>query len=153
MRYRRRATLGVLMTMSIGACSDESTPANGNSTTSGTVAAPAASTGGPLTPDAGRKIITVEMETDAQGNNIFKPSTIEANRGDIIRYTLVAGVHNAHYLPDSNPGKSRLPGAGPLLQLPGQTYDVKVTLDPGEYYFHCDPHALLGMKGHLKVVP
>ena len=33
-----------------------------------------------------------------------------------------------------------------------QTFDVKVTFAPGTYYYQCDPHALLGMKGHLKVV-
>lgn len=31
--------------------------------------------------------------------------------------------------------------------MPGDTYDLKVTLQPGNYYFRCDPHALLGMKG------
>ena len=41
--------------------------------------------------------------------------------------------------------------AGDMMQLPGQTYDVKVTWAPGTYYYQCDPHALLGMKGHLKV--
>jgi plastocyanin len=35
--------------------------------------------------------------------------------------------------------------------MPGQTYDFKVLLEPGTYYFQCDPHALLGMKGHVKV--
>ena len=40
--------------------------------------------------------------------------------------------------------------ASALLQLPGQTADLKVTLAPGKYYFQCDPHAALGMKGHLK---
>jgi plastocyanin len=60
-------------------------------------------------------------------------------------------VHNAHFLPDSNPTLHGLPREEPLLQLPGQTHDVKVTFDPGKYYFHCDPHALLGMKGHVVV--
>jgi plastocyanin len=69
----------------------------------------------------------------------------------VIRYTLVQGVHNAHFLPDSNPGKPGLPPAGPLLQVPGQTYDVKVTWDAGSYYYQCDPHALLGMVGRVTV--
>jgi plastocyanin len=38
-----------------------------------------------------------------------------------------------------------------MLQLPGQTYDVPVNFEPGTYYFQCDPHSALGMKGHLKV--
>jgi plastocyanin len=38
-----------------------------------------------------------------------------------------------------------------MLQLPGQTLDVPVTMKPGHYFFQCDPHALLGMVGHLEV--
>jgi plastocyanin len=106
---------------------------------------------GPQTPDPGGKVITVELLTDEQGNNIFRPAEFEARKGDVIRYTLVNGVHNAHFLPDSNPKLKGLPSEEPLLQLPGQTHDVKVTFDPGKYYFHCDPHALLGMKGHVVV--
>jgi plastocyanin len=110
-------------------------------------------TGTNLTPDAGGKVILVEMETDAAGVNKFEPADFEAKRGDVIRYTLISGVHNAHFVADSNPGKTGLPPAGPLLQLPHQTYDVKVTWEPGRYYYHCDPHALLGMVGHVTVTP
>jgi len=56
-----------------------------------------------------------------------------------------------HFLPDSNSIKTGLPPASDLLQLPDQTYDLPVSLAPGRYYFQCDPHALLGMKGHLNV--
>jgi plastocyanin len=38
-----------------------------------------------------------------------------------------------------------------FLQLPDQTYDLLVSLAPGKYYFQCDPHALLGMIGHVEV--
>lgn len=106
---------------------------------------------GAQTPDPGGKVITVEMVTDEQGNNKFVPANFEVHRGDVIRYTLVQGVHNAHFLPDSNPGVQGLPEMGPLLQMPGQTYDVKVTWGPGKYYYQCDPHALLGMVGHIEV--
>ena len=106
---------------------------------------------GPQTPDPGHRIVTVEALTDDQGNNVFRPAQFEAHRGDVIRFTLKSGVHNVHFLPDSNPGKGALPPASDLLQMPGQTYDVKVSFEPGTYYFQCDPHALLGMKGHVKV--
>jgi plastocyanin len=112
-------------------------------------AAPAA--GGPQTPDAGGQIVTVTATTDAQGNNVFEPATVTAKAGDVVRFTLGQGVHNVHFLPDSNPGVQGLPPAGDMMQLPGQTYDVKVTFAPGTYYYQCDPHALLGMKGHLTV--
>ena len=106
----------------------------------------------PLTPESGRKVVTVQLETDAQGNNKFTPNKLEVHQGDVIRYTLVSGVHNVHFLPDSNPGAKGLPAQpSDLLQLPGQTIDLKVTWGPGHYYFQCDPHALLGMIAHLEV--
>jgi plastocyanin len=111
----------------------------------------AALAAGPQTPDPGHQVIVIQAMTDEQGNNRFSPDKIEAHRGDVLRFTLKAGVHNVHFLPDSNPGKQGLPAASDLLQLPGQTYDVKVTFEPGKYYFQCDPHAALGMKGHLEV--
>ena len=111
----------------------------------------AAPTGAELTPDAGGKVITVQMETDDAGNNKFDPADFEAKKGDVIRYTLKGGVHNVHFLADSNAGKTGLPAASQMLQLPGQTVDVKVDWAPGAYYYQCDPHALLGMKGHVRV--
>src|SRR5438093_5722901 len=61
---------------------------------------------GPQTPDLGHQVISVEALTDDQGNNVFRPARIEAHRGDVIRFTLKSGVHNVHFLPDSNPGRS-----------------------------------------------
>ena len=140
----------MIATMGLAACgSGESAPA-AETAQAASQSSPAVA-GGPQTPDPGRKIVTVEMLTDDQGNNIFRPANFEVHRGDVIRFTLVSGVHNANFVADSNSGKPGLPAAGAMLQLPGQTYDVKVTWEPGEYYFHCDPHALLGMKGKLEV--
>jgi plastocyanin len=96
------------------------------------------------------KIITVEMIADEKGSR-YVPSEIEAHRGDVIRYSLTVGVHNVNFLADSNPGVPNLPAASEMLQLPGQTFDLPVNLREGKYYFQCDPHVLLGMKGHLKV--
>lgn len=114
--------------------------------------APGAAPGEPQPSSApAGKVITIELITDETGN-YFKPKDIEAHPGDILRFTLTVGVHNVHFLPDSNPGVPNLPAASELLQLPGQTVDVPVTFAPGKsYYFQCDPHALLGMQGHVKV--
>ena len=60
-------------------------------------------------------------------------------------------MHNVHFLPGSNTIKTGLSPASDLLQLPDQTYDLLVTLQKGKYYFQCDPHSALGIKGHLKV--
>ena len=103
-----------------------------------------------LTPCATCKVIPVTMTTDDKGN-YFTPNKFDANEGDVIRFTLAIGVHNAHFLPDSNPGRTGLPPASVLLQLPGQTTDVVLDFGTGEFYFQCDPHAALGMKGHVTV--
>lgn len=121
--------------------------------TSGGAAAPAAApavVGGPATPAPGRKVIVIEMVSDANGN-FFSPNEIEAEKGDVLRFTVKIGVHNVHFLPDSNTVKTGLPPVSDMLQLPGQTYDVPVNFPEGKYYFQCDPHVALGMKGHLKV--
>lgn len=124
---------------------------NAATTDSPQAAPPAPSAaGGPATPAPGRNVIVVEMVTDEKGN-YFSPSEIEAHQGDVIRYTVKIGVHNVHFLPDSNTIKTGLPPASDMLQLPGQTYDLLVNLPEGHYYFQCDPHAALGMKGRLEV--
>lgn len=107
---------------------------------------PAGTSGAAATGDT----ILIEAWTDGTGN-YFKPNEIEAHPGDVLRYVLKQGVHNVHFLPDSNTIKTGLPPASDLLQLPGQTYDLVVSMQPGKYYFQCDPHAALGMKGHLEV--
>jgi plastocyanin len=94
--------------------------------------------------------IIIEAWTDGTGN-YFKPNEIEAHQGDVLRYVLKAGVHNVHFLPDSNTIKEGLPPASDMLQLPEQTYDLVVNMKEGHYYFQCDPHAALGMKGKLEV--
>jgi plastocyanin len=140
---QRRAlvTLAIGIAFGSGACGKESKPAGGGTPTTEEKHEAAEHAG---------KTIVVELYSDATGN-YFKPSEIVAKKGDIIRYTLKMGVHNVHFLPDSNPGKKGLPPASDMLQLPDQTYDVPVTFEEGRYYFQCDPHALLGMKGHLTV--
>ena len=150
----RLPTLAALATLalSLAACGGEQkgqgAAADGAAPSS---TADAGGAGGAATPDPGGKIVEVEMLTDDEGNNVFRPADCEAATGDVIRYKLVSGVHNAHFLADSNPGKPNLPPATDMLQAPGQTVDVKVTMAPGRYYYHCDPHALLGMVGHVTV--
>lgn len=116
-------------------------------------AAPGAGTGAAQPPSdvalTGR-IIEVTMHTDEKGN-YFAPAIIEAHEGDVVRFKLVTGVHNVHFVADSNRTAKWLPPMSTFLQLPGQTYDVKLTFGEGDFYFQCDPHALLGMVGRIKV--
>jgi plastocyanin len=131
------AALGVL----VAACGEQQQP-------------PATSTqstpGGKATLCATCKVATVQMTTSEAGN-FFTPSTIEMGEGDVLRFTLVTGVHNVNFLPDSNPGKSSLPPASDMLQLPGQTKDIELRFGKGTFYFQCDPHAALGMVGTVTV--
>jgi len=147
----RRIIAVTLIAVGVVACNGGEGKAGEETAQATSSASPSVTAGSPQTPDPGGKIITIEMLTDEQGNNIFRPAEFEAHRGDVLRYTLVGGVHNVNFLPDSNPGQPGLPAASTFLQLPGQTYDIKVTWNPGRYYFHCDPHALLGMKGWVTV--
>ena len=143
MHIRPFVTATVLAVLVIGCRGDSAKPAQD------TPAAPAAGAAAKA-PSATGKVINVEAITDETGS-YFKPAKIEAHVGDIVRFTLTNGVHNVHFLPDSNPGAKGLPPASDFLQLPGQTWDFTVNVAPGHYYFQCDPHALLGMKGHLEV--
>ena len=110
----------------------------------------APATAAPAQPAPSGDVIEIKAITDDAGNR-FEPKEVEAKPGDVLRVVLVSGVHNIHFLPDSNPGKAGLPGPSEMLQLPGQTVDVPVSFGPGEYYFQCDPHAALGMTGRLEV--
>ncbi len=97
------------------------------------------------------KIITVDMQTDEHGS-YYAPKEVEAEPGDVVRFVLATGVHNVHFVSDSNPGVAGLPEAGEMLQLPGQTWDFTVPSASGKrLYYHCDPHAALGMVGYVIV--
>lgn len=111
--------------------------------------APAAG-GAPAAVAATGTVHEITMTTDDKGSS-FSPNTISAKPGDLLRFKLAVGVHNVNFLPDSNPGKSGLPAVSTFLQLPGQTYEVPLTFGEGTFYFQCDPHAALGMKGHVTV--
>ncbi|HEX5409606.1 MAG TPA: plastocyanin/azurin family copper-binding protein [Gemmatimonadaceae bacterium] len=142
---------GMILASALALVACGGTKTGDNNTAPGAAASSAAPSAAPATgPAPGRKIVVVELHTDETGN-YFKPNKLEVEQGDVIRFTLVTGVHNVHFLPDSNPGRTGLPPASDLLQLPGQTLDIPVTMPKGHYYFQCDPHSALGMRGHLEV--
>lgn len=96
-------------------------------------------------------VVEVGMISDPSRGELFDPLTVTVNQGDVIRWKLVSGVHNASFPAAKNPSGAVLPQSTPYLQAPGQTHDMPVNLPPGEYYFQCDPHIALGMVGTLIV--
>ena len=96
------------------------------------------------------RVVEIRMASDERGN-YFDPARVEVSRGDILRFTLVSGIHNASFPAARNPGKTGLPAPTELLQTAGQTKDVPIDLAPGEYTYQCDPHAVLGMIGKVVV--
>ena len=140
-RFHR--TLVLPIALHVAGCSGSKDSASDSASASGSVEKA-------LSVDPTGKVIKIQMVTDEKGS-YFAPADIEAHRGDMLQFILKSGVHNVHFLPDSNAGKSGLPATSEFLQLPGQTWDYLVTLAPGKYYFQCDPHALLGMVGKLEV--
>jgi plastocyanin len=95
-------------------------------------------------------VITVEMH--GIGDTYFEPKEVTARRGDVLKFVLVSGVHNASFPAEENPAGVALPPTGPYLQVPGQTYEVTVDFPPGEYFFVCDPHWAMDMTGTLTVI-
>ena len=96
------------------------------------------------------RIVEVTMHTDEKGN-YFEPANFAVTEGDVVRFKLVTGVHNVHFLPDSNRSAKWMPPMSLYLQLPGQTIDIPMTFGEGVFYYQCDPHALLGMVGRITV--
>jgi plastocyanin len=96
------------------------------------------------------KVVEIRMVSDERGN-YFEPARVAVKRGDVLRFTLVSGIHNASFPASLNPGKAGLPAPTELLQAAGQTKDVRLDLAPGEYTYQCDPHAPMGMAGKVVV--
>ncbi len=142
MLRRLLATTGLAAALPLAACGGAADKIPTDDTRAASSEAPAVAATG--------TVIEVRMITDEKGN-YFEPNEIEARRGDVVRFVLTSGVHNVNFLASENPGKTGLPAPSDYLQLPGQTYDLMVDLAAGRYYLQCDPHAALGMIGHLTV--
>lgn len=138
MRNRAYGLLAMGAFLMAAGCGSSDAPA-GATAPSESAAATAAPTGA---------VHEVRMVTPGE---VFEPAQLEVKRGDVVRFVLVAGVHNASFPADKNPAGVNLPAATPYLQAPGQTYDLVVDLPAGEYTYQCDPHAAMGMTGQLTV--
>jgi plastocyanin len=133
------------MAVAVGACGGD-TPSGAAPTGAAGSAEPAASS----VPTTGN-VVEVKMISDPSRGEVFDPAEFTVQRGDVVRFVLQSGVHNASFTPNKNPSGVKLPKASPYLQAPGQTYEFVVEQPNGEYYFQCDPHVALGMVGSMTV--
>ena len=129
----------VLGLLAIAACGGEKPPA----------APPAGESAAEAAVPTGR---VIEIKAISEGaENYFEPKDIEARRGDRIKLVLVSGVHNLAWPAAKNPSGVALPAATEMLQLPGQTVEIPITMPAGKYHFVCVPHEAIGMVGTLEV--
>lgn len=154
------SALGMLaFTAACGGEKKAEQPATGETTGAATTAptesaAPAPeAVGATVTPDPGGKVIDVHMKTTQGGaSGVYEPADFTAKKGDVIRFINDGGAaHNVNFQIDQNAGNASLPGSSPYLTGAGQTWEMKVDMDAGTYPYHCDPHAVTGMKGVMTV--
>lgn len=137
MKLGRLAVVVMGATLALGACAAEgSGPAAG-----GTERSPSVTPTGTV----------VEVLMVSGRGELFDPGHVTVKRGDVLRFKLEMGVHNASWPAAENPSGVSLPETTPYMQIPGQTHDVLIDMPAGEYTYHCDPHAVLGMIGKLTV--
>ena len=111
------------------------------------------------------KTVSVNMVGDGTTYK-FDPANITIKTGDNVKWTMVSGgPHNVSFDPAEVPpaAKAQLMAnmdnqmgelMGPLLQNPGETYEISFAgIPPGTYNFHCTPHLAMNMKGIITVTP
>ena len=90
--------------------------------------------------------------------NGFQPRELTIDKGDTVRFVLGSGgPHNAAFREITGEAASRLRKvmkdtiadlSGPILIVPGETYDIVFSdVPPGRYPYWCIPHLAGGMMG------
>ena len=103
----------------------------------------------------------VRHEIRMQGGR-FAPYELTINRGDTIHFVLGSGgPHNVAFRETKGEAAVRLRArmgkdtiadlAGPLLILPGDTYDIVFDAPSGRYPYWCIPHLAMGQMGQITV--
>jgi plastocyanin len=150
MSFRNIWALAVLSTGLMAAACGGDTNSNRSESAASPTSSPSATAVPAAKVEATGTVIEVKMVTDGEGN-YFEPADFEVRRGDLIRFVLVSGVHNVSFPAAENKGRKNLPAPSEYLQLPGQSFDLLVDMEPGRYFYQCDPHAALGMVGNIEV--
>ena len=118
-------------------------------------AAPAATAGAPVTPDAGGQVHEVRMVTTQNGaSGQFEPATLTVKKGDVVRWIMADGQvpHNVSFsMAQNQPAGFTAPADSPFLTQAGQTHELKIDWNPGTYNYVCMPHMATGMAGSITV--
>ena len=121
-----------------GAAGSKSSPTGGSTATKPPVTPTSAQSSESSSPSGGTAVVTVN-----QVNYEFSPSTFSVSQGDTI------AVKDAT---TGTPHTFTIEGKGiDVVNDPGQTQSVTISLPPGTYPFICRFHSSLGMKGTLTV--
>lgn len=99
-------------------------------------------------------LITVHLVDRPNGQFAFDPGTINAQRGDTVRFVQQSSApHNVSFRTHPKDAKLGDAAVGPYLINNGQTYDLVIDtrFPDGTYTFACDPHESVGMKATLAV--
>ncbi|HEX6807395.1 MAG TPA: plastocyanin/azurin family copper-binding protein [Gemmatimonadaceae bacterium] len=99
-------------------------------------------------------LITVHLVDRPNGQFAFDPATINAQRGDTVRFVQQSSApHSVSFRTHPKDAKLGDAAVGPYLIANGQTYDLVIDarFPDGTYAFACDPHESVGMKGTLMV--
>jgi len=110
-----------------------------------------------------KRTIVVRMLGDASGFR-FRPASVTAHVGDIVRFVNVSGgPHNVSFSEDGIPAgaaatlQQNMQSTtgelnGTMLSNPNETYTVSLAgLPPGTYQYYCLPHQAMKMVGRITV--
>lgn len=102
------------------------------------------------------QVFEIHMKSDPMGGIVgFDPIGVMLQPGQIVRWICDANVHTTTaYSPKNDNHSLRIPEDAPPwasdFLLPGQTFEVKLTVE-GVYDYFCMPHEAAGMVGRLVV--
>jgi plastocyanin len=99
-------------------------------------------------------IVVKLVEREGAFKYAFDPATIEAERGDTLRFVQAANApHNVRFTKEPEGVKLGRATVGPYLYAMGAKYDLVLDgrFADGMYDFVCDPHSMIGMKGTLSI--
>jgi len=108
----------------------------------------------PLSAQSASHVITVKMADAPNGQFVFQPAAITAQRGDTVRFVQSSSApHDVDFKKMPKGAKLGAESTGPYVMNPGQTYDLVIDgrFIDGVYEFVCDPHESVGMHGTLTV--